>query len=398
MLLGPGLLTAALAAAVCCLPAVRPAEAAPAEVKVKDYTVLVFKNAKNDLEPFGLLDMNEMELAGSSEQVNVLVEFGRLPGGDWSGVRRYYVGKDTDASSIGSRVVWERPHADMGDWRELADFVSWGKKNYPAKKYLLVIWNHGNGWKRRGALRAGRGISFDDETGSHISTPELARVFAAAGPVDVLAFDACLMQTVEVAYEVRRYAGLVVGSEETEPGEGYPYDLILNALNARPGMSPEELARAIVESYRDRNETLYLDTTQSALRTAALDGLRERLDAWVLAAASSGDSVAVKRALFFAHGFYEIDQKDLSDILRLTAEGASCAALKTASLEAGRWLEEKVVAANGVSGYSHRPARGLAVYASPKYSYNEDYSELAWSQDGLWDDFLSGGISVTEGK
>jgi len=382
-----------------CMPA------AVMAAEVKDYTVLVFKNAKNNLEDFGLLDMNEMELAGSSDRVNVLVEFGRIKGGyagrigeDWGGARRYYVTRDADPAAINSPVVWERSAVDMGDWRELADFLAWGKANYPAKRYLLVVWNHGNGWKGKAAGARARGISFDDETGNYISTPELAKVFEAAGPVDVLAFDACLMQTVEVAYEVRRHAAIVVGSEETEPGEGYPYDAIIGALNSDPGMSPERLGEAIVAAYRGRNEAAYMDTTQSAVRTAALDGLRRRLDDWARAAAASDDAVAVKRAFLAAHGFYEIDQKDLADLLRLTAEGARDAALKAASLEALRWLREEVVAANGVSGYAHRPARGLAVYAPPRYSYDDGYGGLAWARDGLWDDFISGSMAGGEEK
>ena len=141
-----------------------------------------------------------------------------------------------------------------------------------------------------------------------------------------------------------------------------------------------------------------MDTTQSAVRTAALDGLRRRLDEWARAAAASDDAVAVKRAFLAAHGFYEIDQKDLADLLRLTAEGARDASLKAASLEALRWLREEVVAANGVSGYAHRPARGLAVYAPPRYSYDDGYGGLAWARDGLWDDFISGSLAGGEEK
>jgi len=378
-------------------PAAAASPSAAAQRGEKDLTVMVFKNAKNDLEPFGLLDMNEMELAGSSERVNVVVEFGRLKpaaaedrGGGWAGVRRYFILKDADASAINSRVVWERAWADMGDWRELADFVTWSKTNYPAKKYLLVIWNHGNGWKKSAAGgTAQKGISFDDETGNHISTPELAQALAAAGRVDVLAFDACLMQTAEVAYEVRRFADIVVGSEET--------DAILAGFNENPSMSAEELGKTIVAAYRARNEEFYMDTTQSAVRTGALDGLRKRLDAWVGAAAASGEPLVIKKALMAAHGFYEIDQKDMADFFRVVMKYAAGAGLKASSGEVLRWLENDVVAANGVSGYNHRPAGGLAFYAAPGNSYNEDYNELAWSRDGLWDDFISGKVPLADG-
>ena len=42
-----------------------------------DWTVMVFLNAKNNLEPFSFGNCEQMAKVGSTDQVNVVVEFGR---------------------------------------------------------------------------------------------------------------------------------------------------------------------------------------------------------------------------------------------------------------------------------------------------------------------------------
>jgi len=51
-----------------------------------------------------------------------------------------------------------------------------------------------------------------------------------AQPIDALLFDASLMQMAEIEYQVRSSAKVMVGSEESPPGAGYPYDLWINDL------------------------------------------------------------------------------------------------------------------------------------------------------------------------
>ena len=61
--------------------------------------------------------------------------------------------------------------------------------------------------------------------------------------LDVLAMDACLMTMIEVAWQVRGHASVLVGSEEEEPGDGWPYNTVLGDLAA-----PVELLHVRVES------------------------------------------------------------------------------------------------------------------------------------------------------
>ncbi len=146
-----------------------------------EWTIMVFSNAKNDLERYLLMDINEMELVGSTKKMNIVVETGRMAGydssdGDWQGVRRYLITKDSDMKKMGSTLVQEMGMTDMGDYKNLAAFGKWAKQAYPAKKYMLIVSNHGSGWEK-GKKRSivNKGISYDEQSGNHINTPQLGQ-------------------------------------------------------------------------------------------------------------------------------------------------------------------------------------------------------------------------------
>jgi hypothetical protein len=44
------------------------------------------------------------------------------------------------------------PEADNGDPNTLKNFLKWAKELYPAQNYLVVLWNHGSGFRYRGWL------------------------------------------------------------------------------------------------------------------------------------------------------------------------------------------------------------------------------------------------------
>ncbi len=125
-----------------------------------EWTVLVYMDGDNNLELSALRDLNEMEAAGGSERVNVVVQVDRALGettvdGDWTGGRRYLMRGDADADLMASELLEEMGEINMGDPQTLADFVAWGMQTYPANRTALVMWDHGAGWN---------GISFDSDT------------------------------------------------------------------------------------------------------------------------------------------------------------------------------------------------------------------------------------------
>ncbi len=374
-----------------------PAGVSAAPAPVKEWTVMVYMSAKNNLELYGLKDLNEMEKVGSTGELNIVAEFGRMAGhdssdGDWRGVRRYLVQKDDTNVAVTSPVLADLGAADMGDYRSLAAFGTWAKANFPAKKYMLVVWDHGSGWSDRAA--GSKAISYDEETGSHINTPQLARALAEMGGVDLLATDACLMQMAEVAAELAPHAAFIAGSQETAPMDGYPYHLLLEPLAANPGMSPEKLGGLLVKESARYYERANQNFTQSLLDASVMPDLRSAADAFALELMRSGEKALAKKARDSAKSFTDEENKDLYDFARRVEDGAASPALKAAASTLmnvisydlvldSAWAGE--VSSEGVTDYDD--AYGLAVFL-PEGAPPKAYSELAWSA-GSWDELLA---------
>ena len=378
-----------------------PALPAPAAVPAaKDWTVIYFINGKNNLESSALMDMNQLELVGTTPRVNIVVEMGRISGqwgddhteGDWTGTRRYLVAKDTDTSRIGSPVLEARAKSDMGSWKELAAFISWAKANYPARRYALVLWDHGNGWKPVDSANSvhfnEKGFSLDDETGNEISTPQMALALKQAGGVDFLMLDGCNMAMASVAYEVKDFVRVLTASEETEPGVVVRYAQFLALLDAKPSMDAEEFAANTVRTYRDYfvnggGDSEGAPVTQSALRLSKIAAFRQKLDYWALAAMKAEPSVlmqAKRGAKVFGE---DPDYRDLYDFVSLVTKGTKEEALKALGSGVMRSLKQELVAENWAQdAVSH----GVSIYVPSRF-YSPLYDSLSWSRDGNWDDF-----------
>ncbi|MDD5627825.1 MAG: clostripain-related cysteine peptidase [Elusimicrobia bacterium] len=368
----------------------QPMQAARApQAGVAEWTVMVYVNAKNNLESYGLTDVNEMEKVGSTDQVKIAVEFGRIKGyssadGNWVGQRRYIVAKDADMSKIASPVLQDIPKADMGDWKHLVEFVAWAKQNAPAKRYMLVVWNHGSGWsKARRSQVVINGISYDDESGNHMTTQDMASALAGMGKVEVYASDACLMQMAEIGYQIRDHADYVVGSEETEPADGYTYDTLLGPLSAKPAMSAAELAKLTADAYTAHYASINQGAAQSAVKASALARLLPMLGAWTDAVIAANETAVVKSARSAAQKFYYSDNKDLLHFVRLVDAGTQNPVVKAKGTELERFLKDEVISANAVTGSKYKDAYGLAVYIPSGY-YNSAYDGLAWAKDGSY--------------
>lgn len=390
------------------LPAVSsPLPGEPGRPAPKEWTVLIYVSARNNLGNEALKDVNEMEAAGSTDKVNVVVELGRivteepfnpfassqelpLPQADWTGSRRFLIKKDSDARTVTSPVLSHAPDADMGDWRHLAEFIAWGKAAYPAKKYLLVVGGHGSGWRGvKPPAGAAKGISYDEPSGNHISPEELARAIKAGGGVNVYASDACLMQTAEVVYDLKDSAEYVVGSQETTPGSGWNYEVFLKALAAAPG-DAFAAAQAVMKGFSEFYGAQKQSVTMSIVRPAAAAELAQKMDRFArLAAASPADLKVYMDGRFGLRSFEDEDARDLYQLMQLYYEKSPTPAVKEAARDVIFFLSQRLVLRNDALGYKSKDANGLSVYC-PFYSpdYKEKYGYLSFSRDTGWDEFL----------
>lgn len=342
---------------------------------------MVFLNADNNLDAFGVGDMLEMAAAGgSNDYLNVVCLIDREHGP----ATLNYITKD------GPQVVKEMGEIDMGDYREYVRFVTDVAKAYPAKRYCSVIWNHGSGWKNA-AGEIIKGISYDDSSGNHITTNQLTVAMkeierALGKKLEVFSFDACLMQMMEVAYAMKDGCDYLIASEETEPGEGYPYKEIIS--NFKKGMSSQQVATMIVKQYSasyNGGSAGTSSTTQSAIKCSELDNLTDAINGFAKAAMAGEFAAEFKSALNRVQKFYYRTNIDLGHFVTLTKSSIKDEGFQTAAkkLEAAY---AKAVVYNSLSGYNTKNATGLAIYfPTSSYSFSAEYTNLAFAKNCMWE-------------
>ena len=356
------------------------------------WTVLVYLNAANDLDTFSSLNYKQMLKVSDNSDVRFVLQWKQSlipfvsPNPSFQGTRRILLTPQKTphlVQDLGQTI-------DMGDKQTLSNFLTWGMQNYPSDRVCLVIWNHGNGWSRAAnQLVQTRGVSYDSATGNHIDTWDLSTALGTK-KLDILAFDASLMQMGEVLYEIRNNVSYVAGSEESPPAAGYPYDLVFKPMHDNPDGSTPSLAKGFVDGMVAQYGTdTTANLTQSVVDTSQLSAVKDALTglAGALNAGSATNSAGVINARNTARKYEpEITGRYYFDLDQI------CNNLKTnlpsdANLQnACNNVKAKIAAAvlfNGNNSNSPN-STGLAIDFSPKQhfaTYASDYNKLKLAQD-----------------
>ncbi|MFA9423984.1 MAG: clostripain-related cysteine peptidase [Sedimentibacter sp.] len=206
----------------------------------KNWTILIYANGNNELEPEMRQAMLDAEKVGSNTDVNVVIQLGRAkyeivklmrPDVDskdddcWSGVRRYLVSKGS------STLVGNLKSVNMADPKKLYDFIKWGMMFYPAKKYMLILGGHGYQF-------VGMMTDYSQKAPYIMGIPEMVRAINKAakdiGKIDILVIDTCYFNSIEVIYELGKEENhstlSVITHVENGAIEGLPYDRIIEIV------------------------------------------------------------------------------------------------------------------------------------------------------------------------
>ncbi|MDI6855740.1 MAG: clostripain-related cysteine peptidase [Candidatus Thermoplasmatota archaeon] len=385
---------------------------------LKKWTIMIYLDADNNLEEAGIEDFNELEVIGSSNEVNVVVQIDRIDeyddsNNDWKGAKRYYVTKDEDTAIINSVELEDLGEVNMGDPATLIDFVLWSIENYPAEHYLLDFWDHGGAWT---------GVCWDDTDKDYLTLPEIDYALREARKkinknIDLVLFDACNMGSLEVFYQLRNYVDVAVGSEATVPGDGCPYDKILSFLVDTPAATPEELAAVIVDSYinsytdgeSDPDDVSW--ATMSAFKLEKFHLLAEQIDQLCMllsknaALPPQGYNLQIVDSRNRAETFYTpapspfldiipnlrtsiIDFYDFGAEINSPRHFRIDERAKLKAREAMKIFDELKLASKHAGAFPD--SHGLTIYFpnDKTTQYKEDYGKLAFAEHKYWDEFI----------
>jgi hypothetical protein len=242
----------------------------PLMVWAREWTALVYMAADNDLAQWADSDLVEMEAVGSSDEFSILVQVDK----PYIGAKRLLVGQGT------SYELYDLGIVDMCDQEVLIDFLEWGMRNYPADRYFVILWDHGSGWTLQPKYSFGSDWSSGNELG--IYNGDLQNALKSLytyteEQIDLFGFDACLMQQIEVAFELKDYAKVFLAPQSLCPLPGYCYDEIFNRISTDPDQDEKEIAEAavdlIVQAYTDVQPVVF-----SALDLAYITDLKNAFD------------------------------------------------------------------------------------------------------------------------
>ena len=191
------------------------------------------------------MNLEEMCNASIPENVNVLVETGGSSAWYWDGIGTDVLGRYQVLDGVLEEVETEEL-ASMGDPATLTNFIQWGVANYPSEHYGVILWDHGGG--------NADGVCYDELYDSdNLMLPELGSALRDAGSMlDFIGFDACLMASMETASAISGTGYYMVASEETEPGLGWDYEVMLNALGENPSMQGDELGQIVCDAFLEK--------------------------------------------------------------------------------------------------------------------------------------------------
>lgn len=366
-----------------------------------DWVFMVYLDGDNNLESAAIDDFKEMASIGSTSDVAIVTLFDRWTGvndeggyddetyDNWTTTKLYFVDYNEEPYASNADEDWGEKN--MGSPDTLYQFVSYVLNNYPATHYALILWDHGAGIF---------GSAVDEDNGEDLLEAEelvsvLRNVYENYGiKIDVLGMDMCIMGLFETAYNLWNYVDYIVFSEEYEPGDGWPYDDILNYLTSNPTATPAELAKEIVNYYLDSYGpfSFYSDenVTLSVVNLTALRYAVPKLNSFVgyilryFSTFSSDISESLANAEAFAVNYGYGFQKDLLHFLELFRDRISDSLLEhlinmTYDSVNGSIVEE--------GHYGGRPnAHGLAMaFNDTPVSY---YSTIPMSEEQQWVSFV----------
>lgn len=380
-----------------------------------EYRWLIYMAGDNDLSTRIDADFQEISSAGrflNASSVVVLADRFATPT------------QEVEFNSRGKSElkVGRGVNVNAGQAVTLADFLK--RRKNGAKHHVACVWGHGYGWlttafaeaeqgetplrnSRKAMVVASRGLfrdpvnetlrtanepNIDESSRDFLDMEELRTALQLAlEPKDqyaIIGCDACYMAMAEVAYELRNEGKYLVASEEEEEPGGWDYRGVFQQV--KPGMSPKQVAKVIVEAYFP----LTLEEPRSTLSAIKLDEMEkvaealDKLGALLTPLIATKRFEAIKKARAAVHTFklyHYIDLVHFAECLQAELRGDF--AIEDATDDVIQAVQRAVVATmNGVLAAN---ANGMAVYV-PNEPVNAKYTELALAQAApKWAEFVT---------
>jgi hypothetical protein len=123
----------------------------------------------------------------------------------------------------------------------LGRFLDFARKHYKAKRYMLILFGHGT-------LVAGNTFLADTQPPSFLKLDDLANILSDhfGKKIDILGFDNCAMNGIEIAVQLRGQVDYTIGSQGLMLTVGWPFRKIIETINDNHSYGSKELCESIL--------------------------------------------------------------------------------------------------------------------------------------------------------
>ena len=204
----------------------------------------------------------------------------------------------------------------------------------PSNSYGLIFGSHASGWMPASATVS---RAFGDDDGYSINIPELRDVLTnsfSSGNLDFILLDACMMGSVEVAYELRNVADYCIASVMETSASGFPYQRMFHYLSDTD-VDYQRICTAFTDYYQSGWGTC------AAIDCSRLDNLADAVAGELQNHAADISTLDYQNIQQYGASSYRNFSFDIGDFFRQLNGGTIPASIQTA-------LDQAVIAKNDV--------------------------------------------------
>lgn len=346
------------------------------EADMAEWTVMWYL-CGTDLESAGGMASVNLEMISKTipdSKVNLLIETGGAK--SWQAEEKVGIDIASDRlqrwrySEDGFTLEDEQISANMARYSTLSDFIRWGAENYPAKKNMLVLWDHGGG--------SSSGLIVDELYDEALmSLDGLEQALKSAGThFDLVMTDACLMASLETAQAVQPYADYFLASEEMLPGQGTNYTEWMQAMYDEPECDVVRVGKNVCNAtqimYAEQDYSTEINgLTFSLIDLSRIGMVAEAFESFMKEAVGLlNDPVAFGTYVNAVSNTERYSFRTMWDLYDLARRAMRGGISKETALKLENAVDDAVVF--NIRGSYHPYSHGLSVYLC----YNGDRAEL----------------------
>jgi len=275
----------------------------------------------------------------------------------------------------GLNLLKDAGKRNMGSPDTLSDFVSFGISAAPAKRYILILWNHGGG----PVFGVCNDANYNDDSLSLSELRNALKKGLNGTRLDIIGFDCCLMNCVDLCSDMYGIADLALVSQELVSGTGLNYDEWMRPIVNDPSLSTQKIAMAMADTYIAENSKGRSAST-ATMSVISTDKMPAVMDAANVFSASLAEVmkdnlsgvVRLRNQLTSFGEFLDYDASDLVDVEDMCDAFSALLPQESEALkQASRQAVTYNVTTSDIASYAH----GMSFFL-PQATIRNDRQEI----------------------